>query len=292
MDEIKLKYFASVARHLSFTKAAEDLHVVQSTISKQISALEADLGVKLFNRDHQRVTLTAAGARLASDVDEYLEQYRTINERVRRLYIEIDQRLQIGMGPLEFAVLAPPLKLFVSRWPTIEVSCTVYTYQRLVRHLRAGTVDIAVGPVTCASDVSDAAYLPLRQENWVVAAAQDSPLWSLPPESQSVLEGQNVITLFENMFEPVRPHCIKNDFRQAAFSHCTYFAPIITMVRAGCGVSLLPDSLCESIPHDVIVRPDLLRVPLKQDVVASYRPDLCNTAVEHFLDCCREIYGR
>ena len=146
MDEIKLKYFASVARHLSFTKAAEDLHVVQSTISKQISALEADLGVKLFNRDHQRVTLTAAGARLASDVDEYLEQYRTINERVRRLYIEIDQRLQIGMGPLEFAVLAPPLKLFVSRWPTIEVSCTVYTYQRLVRHLRAGTVDIAVGP--------------------------------------------------------------------------------------------------------------------------------------------------
>lgn len=292
MDEVKLKYFASVARHLSFTKAAEDLHVVQSTISKQISALEKDLGVKLFHRDHQSVSLTPAGARLASDVDEYLEQYRTIDERVRRLYIETDQRLRIGMGPLEFPVIAQPLRLFTARWPTVEISCAVYTYQRLVRHLRTGTVDIAVGPITCASDVSGAVYTPARRENWVVTAARDASLWTLPRESQSVLEGQTVITLFENIFEPVRPHCIKNDFRQAAFSHCTSLSPLITMVRARCGVSLLPASLRESIPPDVIMKPGLLRVPLEQDVVVSYRPNLSNTAVEHFLDCCREVFNQ
>lgn len=291
MDEIKLRYFASVARHLSFTKAAEDLHVVQSTISKQISALEKDLGVKLFHREHQSVSLTAAGARLASDVDDYLEQYRTIDERVRRLYCEFDQKLRIGMGPLEFSIIAQPLKRFVERWPRIEVSCSVYTYQRLVRHLRSGTVDVAVGPASCGADVSGTTSLRAWRENWVITASQDAPFWSLPRESQSVLAGQTIITLFQNIFEPVRSHCIKNDFQQAAFTHSNYLYPLITMVRAGCGISLLPFSLRESIPNDIVMQPGLLRVPLEQDVVISYKPALSNTAVSRFLDCCRESFG-
>ena len=291
MDEIKLKYFASVARHLSFTKAAEDLHVVQSTISKQISALEKDLGVRLFHRDHQSVSLTAAGARLAGDVEDYLEQYRVIDESVRRLYFEYDQRLRIGAGPLEFSVLVQPLRLFVARWPNVEVICSVYTYQRLVRHLRTGTVDVTVGPASCAADVSGAVSIPARRESWAVTAVQGSPYWSLPRESQATLEGQTVITLFENAFEPVRPHCIKNDFRQAGFTHSNYLYPLISMVRAGCGISLLPTSLRESIPADVIMQPDLLRVPLEQDVVVSYRLSLYNTAVAHFIECCREVFG-
>lgn len=291
MDEIKLRYFASVARHLSFTKAAEDLHVVQSTISKQISALEKDLDVKLFHRDHQSVSLTAAGARLASDVEDYLEQYRTINESVRRLYCEFDKKLRIGMGPLESSIIAQPLKQFVERWPNVEVICSVYTYQRLVRHLRSGTVDIAVGPISCGADVSGTISLLAQRENWVVTASQDAPFWGLPQEQQAVLTGQTVITLFENMFEPVRPHCIKNDFQQAAFTHSNYLYPLITMVRAGCGISLLPFSLRENIPDDVVMQPGLLRVPLEQDVVISYKRDLVNTAVAHFLDCCRESFG-
>ncbi len=291
MDEIKLKYFASVARHLSFTKAAEDLHVVQSTISKQISALEKELCVTLFYRDHQLVRLTAAGARLAADVDDYMEQYRIINESVRRLSFEFDKKLRIGTGPFEYLLLSHPLKLFAQRWPNVEVICSMYTYQRLVRHLRSDTLDITIGTTACADDVSGSASLFVRRERWVVTAASDSPFWSLPHEKRSVLEGQTVITLFENQFEPVRPHCIKNDFRQTGFTHCNMLPPLLSMVRAGCGIALLPESLREAIPFDVRMDFELLRVPLYQDVVISFNPALYNTAVNHFIDCCREAFA-
>ena len=74
MDETKLYYFLSVARHLSFTKAAEDCHVVQSTVSKQVAALEQELGAPLLIRDKQSVRLTPAGQRLATTGDAMLAQ--------------------------------------------------------------------------------------------------------------------------------------------------------------------------------------------------------------------------
>jgi len=56
-----LKAFEAAARHESFTRAAEDLHVTQGAVSHQVKALEAELGVKLFNRERQRLVITEAG---------------------------------------------------------------------------------------------------------------------------------------------------------------------------------------------------------------------------------------
>ena len=61
MDEIKLDYFQNVVNLMNFTKAAEQCHVSQSTMSKQIRALENELGVQLFYRDCHSVSLTPAG---------------------------------------------------------------------------------------------------------------------------------------------------------------------------------------------------------------------------------------
>ena len=73
MDKNKLNYFISAARHLNFTKAAEDCHVVQGTISKQIASIEDELGVKLFIRKGQTLSLTPAGQKLLDDSNDYIE---------------------------------------------------------------------------------------------------------------------------------------------------------------------------------------------------------------------------
>ena len=56
-----LRSFEAAARYESFTRAAEELHVTQSAVSQQVKALEAQLGVKLFNRERQRLKITPAG---------------------------------------------------------------------------------------------------------------------------------------------------------------------------------------------------------------------------------------
>lgn len=76
--------FEAAARHLSFTSAAEELHVSQAAVSSAIKGLEGDLGVDLFVRQHKRVVLTAAGQRFYNDVAMGLGHIARSAEAVRR----------------------------------------------------------------------------------------------------------------------------------------------------------------------------------------------------------------
>lgn len=66
----QLQYFATLARHLNFSRAAQTLYISQPTLSYQISELERELGTALFVRDKRRVYLTPAGAAILGDVEE------------------------------------------------------------------------------------------------------------------------------------------------------------------------------------------------------------------------------
>src|ERR1700689_1959128 len=67
LDLRKLRYFLAVAHHLNFGRAAQELLLAQPALSRAIQALEADLGMTLFERDQHKVTLTAAGAALVRE---------------------------------------------------------------------------------------------------------------------------------------------------------------------------------------------------------------------------------
>jgi LysR family glycine cleavage system transcriptional activator len=69
-----LKAFEAAARHISFTRAAEELCVTQGAVSHQVKALESELGVKLFNRERQQLTITDAGRDYLAVVREALDR--------------------------------------------------------------------------------------------------------------------------------------------------------------------------------------------------------------------------
>src|ERR1043166_1013355 len=77
-----LKAFEAAARSESFTRAAEELHVTQGAVSHQVKALEATLGLKLFNRDHQRLTLTETGRDYLAVVRDALDRIALGTERL------------------------------------------------------------------------------------------------------------------------------------------------------------------------------------------------------------------
>ncbi|MGQ4444735.1 LysR family transcriptional regulator, partial [Streptomyces violaceoruber] len=82
LDLRKLRYFVAVADRLHFGRAADALHIAQPALSRQIRALEQDLGASLFTRDSHGVTLTDAGRQLLDDAGPLLASAHAVRRRV------------------------------------------------------------------------------------------------------------------------------------------------------------------------------------------------------------------
>jgi LysR family glycine cleavage system transcriptional activator len=117
-----LKVFWAAARHGSFVKAANELHVTASAVSLQIRQLEDELGLKLFDRTPKGLALTAAGSRVLPDVNAAFEKLRTTFSTLSETE-ESGAMLTVSAAP-SFAAkwLLPRLSRFLSIHPDIEVS--------------------------------------------------------------------------------------------------------------------------------------------------------------------------
>lgn len=122
MELRHLRYFAAVARALSFRAAAEDLNLSTPALSKQVRDLETELGVRLLDRDTTRVSLTKAGAVFLEDARAILQQSEKAAQRARDAAQGNRGRLTIGnIGPIAANHLAASLAVFCTRHPDVEV---------------------------------------------------------------------------------------------------------------------------------------------------------------------------
>jgi DNA-binding transcriptional LysR family regulator len=140
----QLRVFEAVARHLSYTKASQELHLSQPAVSMQIRQLEDDLGLPLFEKLGKRTALTEAGR-------ELYQYSRSINRSLQEME-EVMQSLKgVNRGRLHVAVastvnyFAPRLlAVFHQRYPGISPRLDVTNREALVRLLDNNSIDIAV----------------------------------------------------------------------------------------------------------------------------------------------------
>src|SRR5689334_20898480 len=98
LDLRKLRYFVAVAEELSFIRAAERLHIAQPVLTRQIRALEKELGVELFARSTRGTALTPAGVGFLDDARAILRSATAVQRRVRQA-ARGGSRLTIGFMP-------------------------------------------------------------------------------------------------------------------------------------------------------------------------------------------------
>jgi DNA-binding transcriptional LysR family regulator len=94
-----LRYFVAVGEELSFTRAAEKLHLAQPSLSRQIQDLEEELGVRLLNRTRQGVSLTNSGKSFLADARRVVSHGEEIMQSVRELDREEKRNLRVGYAP-------------------------------------------------------------------------------------------------------------------------------------------------------------------------------------------------
>src|SRR5436190_19932049 len=126
--------FEAAARHLSFTKAGEELYLTQSAVSRQIKELEDQLGVELFQRRHRALALTDAGKQFYASAAQVLATMRAATEQLRA---QVGKRSLAVTTTHSFAAmwLIPRLAGFTRTHPAVDVRISAETrVQDLERH--------------------------------------------------------------------------------------------------------------------------------------------------------------
>ena len=216
MDLKQLDYFVQVAELGSFTRAATQLSVVQSALSRQVRALEVELRQPLFERTGRGVTLTEAGKRL-------LEHGRGILQQVERARLDIENqrgaatgRLVIGLPPSVSRTLTGPLvSAFRQRFPKATLSVVEGLSTYVMEWLAIGRVDCAVVYNVGSSAAID--LMPvLHEQLYLVSARSGVRLGTADRASKAVRAGRLIgppVTLAEvaerELVIPSRPHSIR-----------------------------------------------------------------------------------
>ena len=163
MDLRILRYFLTVAKEQSFTKAAEQLHITQPTLSRQLAAFEEELGISLFNRNGRTITLTDEGILLKRRALEMLDLEKRTLEELKGTEEVIDGSVTIGCG--EFAaveILAEICKVCREKYPLVQIAIhtatadTVYEMMNLwIRKVSttSGSRKVTTGSSGCARTI-------------------------------------------------------------------------------------------------------------------------------------------
>jgi DNA-binding transcriptional LysR family regulator len=145
MELRQLTYFLTAAQTQNFRKAADICMVAQPALSRQIAALEAELGVSLFQRAKQRVTLTSAGQEFADYVRGALDQLQQGQQAMTRLQDDQHGVVRIGcIEPLTTTFLPSIFPIFHQRYPHIQIKVRVSRTDELLKWIEHGEVDLGL----------------------------------------------------------------------------------------------------------------------------------------------------
>ncbi len=151
MADRRLQVFHTVARLLSFTKAAETLHMTQPAVTFQIRQLEEYFNTRLFDRTHNRISLTAAGERVYEYSEKIITLYGEMDSRVRELTGDVSGILIVGASTtIAEYVLPNLLGAFQARCPGVNIRLSVSNSLGVVHMVENNTVDVGIveSPVT------------------------------------------------------------------------------------------------------------------------------------------------
>lgn len=140
----QIRIFLCASKHLSFSRAAEELHITAPAVSLQIKEMEADMQVSLFNRENRKIELTSAGEYFliyARRITSTLNEANTMMERLRGAQMGI---LKIGLVSTAKYFLPVALAQFKQDYPQAQIRLEVRNRQQLVELLRDGEIDIAI----------------------------------------------------------------------------------------------------------------------------------------------------
>jgi DNA-binding transcriptional LysR family regulator len=245
-----LNTFVVVARLGHLTRAAEQLHLSQPAVSKQLRSLEDDLGVKLFDRQPSGMALTRAGRELLADAELLLQQARLLEDRAKRLHGEVFGQVKLGtiIDP-EYLRLGPFLGRLLVDYPRIDVKLQHGISGWVLEQIGAGALDagFCLGDTSAAQDMASLQlalpmYCVVGPAQWAekIGAADWAALAAMPWVGTPRRSSQHYLT---SLIE--QQHGLAFNFVVEADQESS----MIDLMRTGVGLCLMREELALQAQH-------------------------------------------
>lgn len=171
-----LRYFLTVAREESITKASEVLHITQPTLSRQLAQMEEEIGVKLFDRGTRRIRLTNEGILLRRRAEEILQLVDKTEKELAEQEEQIEGRISIGCGEIaSVQLLSELIQNFHQKYPIVTFDIFTANADLVKEQMDKGLLDLGLLLEPVEMGKYDFIRLDMK-EKWVVLMPPDDPL--------------------------------------------------------------------------------------------------------------------
>jgi DNA-binding transcriptional LysR family regulator len=258
MELRHLRTIAAVARHGSFTKAAEELYLAQSAISQQIRRLEQELGVEVFRRTSRSVELTAEGRVILGYAQRVLAEVDGLHSELEELTGLLRGQLRIGgvypTGPYDlFGMLAD----FRAEHPGVAIHMVEDTQDGVLEALRADDLDCAFTALNPDALGNEFAATLLWEEEIVVALPAGHPLCARGQVTFEELAAEDLIAYRENsaLRRRLERTMAERGLEPRNAFICTEMGAVRGLASKGLGVAVIPRSIAEQPGPPIELRP-------------------------------------
>lgn len=297
MNSQQIRYFLSAARHLNFTKAAEEFYTSQPTVSRQIAMLEEELGFSLFYREGKQLRLTPGGLVMLSEFTQQEAALKSAIQRVEQIQSGFEGKLNVGFlssFDTDYYIY-PPSLAFAERYPGITINMDGASFAPLRQRLYDGEYDIIFTYDFELPYMQNVLSQPVYRTGCALFVSSHHPLAQKENLTAADLRGQTMIEPFSyhaegwavEIFEMLARGfgCTSDDFNSIKIRIADTLESKQFLIRAGAGLGITGS--CANYVYDS--RYTLFPVPGETLVIhAVWRKDNLNPAIPLYLQVLSE----
>ena len=294
MEMQQLRYVVAIAKTANFSRAAEQCHVSQPSLSQQIQKLEDELGERLFDRMKREVKLTSFGETFLHRAIRILNEVDAAKREAAEAQDLLRGTLTIGVLPTIAPYLLPKvLAQFTEKFPGVEIVVQEDTTARLLKLALDYEIDFAL-----ASQPIQNERLEIRKlfsEELLLALPPGHPLTRKRTVAAADLEGERLMVMKEGhcLGDQVLGFCDRHDMKPKISFRSSQLETILALVCSGLGISLIP-AMAARTKREYLLEYRSLQSPRPKRIIVTAWPKQrqCGRAVREFLKMISENLTR
>lgn len=267
----QIQYFLAIKKTASFSAAAHELCISQSSLSKHIKALESELDTILFERTSRTIKLTPAGEDFYIYANNFLDEYNSIIQGMKKHSLSNKKKLNIGsIAVITQYGITSSLALFKTKYPKYDINIIEDENEAIIKLLLNSEIDFAiVRDFNLSRELFDVTHL--AKDKLVVVTSPSHPFTKKKSVSFADLKDENLIICSKSgVYDICMSECSKLHFKPKVIFNISKIETILGLVSENLGITLIANNVLKPFKNlNICIHPLEKTIPSNLVLVAK-----------------------